>query len=261
MPFKTEPTKPRGKNESGTTQIGPLYAIRMEPRHLERKLTIQTIVQLLESGITSQPNPSAPSRVPHSQQQHQLQPQHSWQGWWCSDNWHNWSSWSQDKWRHWQDSSHQFENDTGMFVSSLLLIFSSEQLETACMSDVAHFLFVRQKVPTSMWPMDPCNSALLTAHSSATHAPRWDWHTRVQVSGSPGHSRESGITQYLGAEMSIATKGSASDPHPLRSAPPLLILRRDLQCVQKHLRHEPRHQGGKSCKHNTPRAPQIPRAY
>ena len=32
-----------------------------------------------------------------------------------------------------------------MFVSSLLLIFSSEQPETASISDVAHFLFVRKR--------------------------------------------------------------------------------------------------------------------
>ena len=134
------------------------------------KKTDDPDLQLLESGITSQPNPSAPSRVPPSQQ-HQLQPQHSWQGWWRSDNWHNWSSWSQEKWRQWQDSSHQFESDTGMFVSSLLLSFSSEQPETACISDVARFLFVRKKVPTSIWPMVPWNSALLTAHSWATRAP------------------------------------------------------------------------------------------
>ena len=60
--------------------------------------------------------------------------------------------------------------------------------------------------------------------------------------------------------ISIAAQGSASDPHPLRSALPPLIVRRDLQCVQKHITNEPRHQGGKSCKHNTPRAPQISRA-
>ena len=79
-------------------------------------------------------------------------------------------------------------------MSSSLLVFSSEQPETACVSDVDHFLLVRQKVPTSMWRMDPCNSALLTAHSSTTQAPRWDWQSRNQISG-PGHSRESG-TQH-----------------------------------------------------------------
>ena len=71
---------------------------------------------------------------------------------------------------------------------------------------------------------------------------------------------ESGITQCLGTEISIAAEGSASDPHSLISALPPLTLRRDLQCVQKHLINEPRHQGGKSCKHNTARAPQISRA-
>ena len=49
-----------------------------------------------------------------------------------------------------------------------------------------------------MWPMVPWSRALLTAHSSATQAPRWDWHPRDQISGSPGHSRESGITKYEG---------------------------------------------------------------
>ena len=133
-----------------------------------------------------------------------------------------------------------------MFVRSLLLIFSPLQPETARISDVAHFLFVRKKVPTSMWPMVPWNGALLTVHSLATQAPKWDWHPRDQIRGSPGHWRESGITQYLGAEMSIAAQGSASDPHPL--------------CAQlkKKNRNEPRHQGGKSCKHNTLRAHKFP---
>ena len=104
-----------------------------------------------------------------------------------------------------------------------------------------------------MWPMVPWSVALLTAHSSATHS-------RDQVSAISGHSRESGITKCSGAEMSIAAQGSAPDPHSLRSALPPLILRRDLQSVQKHLRNESWHQGGKRCKHSTPGAPQIARA-
>ena len=88
-------------------------------------------------------------------------------------------------------------------------------METARISDVTHSLFVRKKVPTSTWPMVPWNGALLTVHSSATQAPRWDWHPRDRIFGSPGHSIESGITQCLGAEISIVAQGSASDPHPL----------------------------------------------
>ena len=144
--------------------------MRMEIHNLESKLTFQTIMHFLESGITSQlPNPSAPSRVPPSQQQHQRQPQHSWQGWWRGDNWHNWTSRSQEKW------SHQFEIDTGMFVSKLLLIFlQSSGKPLAYLVSLISCLSAKDAnldVPDVFRGISHC-------HSSATQAPRWDWHSR-----------------------------------------------------------------------------------
>ena len=66
-----------------------------------------------------------------------------------------------------------------------------------------------------------------------------------------------GHHRVLGCGDNDCSPRQRARPSPLRSALPPLLLRRDLQCVQKHLRNDPSHHGGKSCKHNTPRAPQI----
>ena len=85
----------------------------------------------------------------------------------------------QDKWRQLQDSSHQFESDTGMFVSSLLLIYSSEQPETASASLMSLISCLSAKFANlNVADWFRRSSALLTAHRSATKAPRWDWHPR-----------------------------------------------------------------------------------
>ena len=52
--FKTAPSKPRGKTESGTGKIGPSRDTLMVPYNLDRILIVQIIVQSLNSETESQ---------------------------------------------------------------------------------------------------------------------------------------------------------------------------------------------------------------